>query len=125
MTGERDADHDPLAHAAGKLIGITGENIRRISYMNGFKHRKRLLSGFFPTDLRMRADDVLHLLRDGEDRIQAGHRLLEDHGNIAPAKCFHLFLALSQKLFPQKLDRACDPFPTAARQEARHGKGGH
>ena len=125
MTGERDADHDPLAHTAGKLIGIAGEDICRISDVNGFKHRKCLLSGLFPADLRMRADDVLHLPRDGEDRIQTGHRLLEDHGNIAPAKCFHLFLTFSQKLFPQKLDRSGDPFPAAARQEARHGKGGH
>jgi hypothetical protein len=34
----------------------------------------------------MRADHVHHLRPDGEDRVQVGHRILEDHGDTMAAK---------------------------------------
>ena len=36
-------------------------------------------------------DYLVHLVADTEDRVQRGHRFLEDHGDIVTADLLHLF----------------------------------
>ncbi len=47
-------------------------------------------------------DDRLHDLRaDGEDRVERGHRLLEDHADVAAANRLHLALGQADEVAPR------------------------
>ena len=48
----------------------------------------------------MRADRLGELAADGQDRIERGHRLLEDHGDVGAAQPPHLALGQRRELAP-------------------------
>ena len=90
--GERERDHDALAHAAGELerIGVVAlarardahliENLDRL-----FGQRHRVRPG-------RAAQHVLDLAADLADRVERGARVLEDHRDFAAAQRSHVVL---------------------------------
>ena len=83
IAGQRHGDHHALAHAAGELVRIVVERGARrrgccTSRSISTRALARLRAALAPVWMRTRLGD---LVADGEHRIEAGHRLLEDHGD--------------------------------------------
>src|SRR6516164_998563 len=57
-----------------------------------------------------------NLKTDGQYGVEAGHRLLEDHGNLVAPHAAHIFLAQGQELMVRKGDVALNP--SVDRQQA-------
>ena len=86
LAGERHRDHDALALAAGELVRIAVERLARARQCR----RGRAARSARPRASRRVTRDgaaarLGDLLADGEDRIERGHRLLEDHADAVAA----------------------------------------
>ena len=79
-------DHHPLAHSAGKLMGIVaGTPVRlRDGHIGHRLHGQ--LRRFAPGALAMSENRFCDLVADPHHRIQGGHRLLKDHGDSRAAE---------------------------------------
>ncbi|MPN41434.1 hypothetical protein SDC9_188980 [bioreactor metagenome] len=68
----------------------------------------------------MKADGLLHLKGDSEDRIKRCHRLLEDHSDLPPAQGTHPIRSQAQQLdlavFPVKARGASADFQRVGQQ---------
>ncbi len=83
IAGDGHGDHDALAHAAGQLVR---EGVEAASRLRGCRpapaartvrsRRSRARAAF------MRLQRFHDLVADGEAGVEAGHRLLEDHGDV-------------------------------------------
>jgi len=89
--GERHGDHHALAHAAGKLMRIVVETALGIRDTDLVQQTQDLGLRLGCGDVAMAGDRFGDLLADREDRIERGHRLLEDHGDLVAAHLAHLF----------------------------------
>ena len=85
LVGERHGDHHPLALTAGELMRIGVEAAFRVldaDLVEEIEHaRLRRAVGQPAMDLEHLAD----LLLDGVERVERGHRLLKNHGNLIAA----------------------------------------
>ena len=90
---QRQGDHNPLAHAARELVRVILNTLRRVRDTDPVEHLYGALAGVASADglvIRgMSQDGIHHLLFDAEYRIQAGHGVLKDHGNIATPHLAH------------------------------------
>ena len=84
-------DHDALAQTAGELegellhafLGIGNAHLFQIGNSGGM--------GFGLGHSMVLAQALSELIADGEQGIEAGHGLLEDHGYLTPADMLHHF----------------------------------
>ena len=92
IAGEPDRDHHALAHAAGELVRILVEpafgvgDADELQQLDGAGARLRVVHSHVD---RQRLGD---LQPDGEQRVERGHRLLEDHRDVAAADLAHLLV---------------------------------
>ena len=90
LVGERHGDHHALALAAGKLMRITVEPAFRIADADLSEHlddaRARRLAG----EAAVQQQNLADLLLDRMQRIERGHRLLEDDGDVVAAHAPHV-----------------------------------
>ena len=81
--GDAHGDDHPLLHAAGELVGIL------VIAGPGDAHHLQHIAGLSPAlllaALFMLVDDLRDLIAHGVDRVQAGHRVLENHRDLAAA----------------------------------------
>jgi hypothetical protein len=89
---ESHGDHDPLAHPATQLVGIVVAAGCRGRDADAMEH----LDGFFPrvtsAETAVESKSLRNLFADAEDRIQRGHRFLEDHGDSVAPDAAHLLV---------------------------------
>ncbi len=85
LAGQRDRDHDPLAHSAGKLVRIGAELHRRVRDADHFEKLAGLERLPGASRLLMNRDGFLNLFADLHHRVERRHRLLENHRNAATA----------------------------------------
>ncbi len=82
--------------------------------------RRRLLVGHFEVNLQ----GLHHLLADREHRIERGHRLLEDHRDVAAALLAHLLFGEVEQVLAFEQDLALRDLPGLGEQahdrERRH-----
>ena len=76
-------------------------------------------------DLAVGLDGLDHLLLDRQHGVEAGHRVLEDHGDLATAQVAHLGLAVGQQVLTVEADRAALDAPGRLGQQAHEGQAGH
>ena len=105
---QRDGDHHALLHAAGELMRIFILARRRNA-----DHLQDLFDAFFDLQLLhirlVLTDGFSDLLAHLEDRIQAGHRVLKDHGDLRAADRTHIRFRAFEQVAPLKIDLAgCD-----------------
>ena len=122
--GERQRDHDALAHAARQLerIGVVAlarprdphlvEDLDRL-----FGQRRRR-----PT-CDVLQQHVLDLAADLADRVERRARVLEDHRDFAPAQIAHLIFAGGAHVDAGEADRAVGDAAGAV-EDAHHRVGG-
>ena len=111
LVGERHGDHDALALAAGKLMRIALEPALRIGNADLAEHlegpRARRCSG----EPAMQQQNFADLLFDGVQRIERGHRLLKDDGDVVAAHAPHVALGKRQQI--AALEQRCCPTDAA------------
>src|SRR4051794_14832485 len=59
---------------------------------------RRLRLGLFPVHAEMRLERLSDLTADRQNRIQGGHRILEDHRNLAPTNTPKRTVALMDQI---------------------------
>jgi serine kinase of HPr protein (carbohydrate metabolism regulator) len=91
VAGQCDRDHDALAHAARQLVRVLLEaalgigNADQAQEFDGTALRRGRVGA------AMLLDRLGDLAADRQDRVQRGHRLLENHADLAAAHLPHLF----------------------------------
>ncbi len=90
---QRHRDHHPLPQSARKLMRILPRAPRRISQRRAFQCFERPPVNFtFASPRLVHANRFFHLRADAQHRIQRRHRLLKNHGDLAPAQRPHFIL---------------------------------
>jgi hypothetical protein len=124
VAGEPDGDHHALAHAPGELMRILLEprlglgNADQPQEFDGARPR------LFLVHTEMDGKGLADLQADLEERIERGHRLLEDHGNVAAAHLPHRLIIEVEEAAAIEHD-ASTRMAGAARQQPHDGEGGH
>ena len=124
IAGERHGNHHPLPHASRELVGIVVEATAGVGDLDEVQHLYRARAGGRRAGSPMNAHGFRDLVADGQHRIEARHRLLEDHGDAIAPDVAHLPVAQAQEVSPRKSDAAADDAADARRQEAEDRKGG-
>ena len=117
IAGKPDRDHHPLAHAAGELMRILIEPALRVGDADQPKQFDRARSRLLVIHPELNLQRLGDLQSDGQDRIERGHRLLEDHRDVAAADLAHLFVAERQQVAPVEGDAAAGNAPGMRRQK--------
>ncbi len=90
IAGEPDRDHHALAHAAGELMRILFQPPRAVGDADELQQFERTRLGLCVCHLQVDEQRLHDLLADREHRVERGHRLLEDHRDVAAADRAHL-----------------------------------
>ena len=80
--GHRHRDHDALAHAAGQLVRIVVDRARPRRDADRSSEAARRRAPRRRRQAEMRAQHLADLEADREQRVEARHRLLEDHADV-------------------------------------------
>jgi hypothetical protein len=102
--GERDGADDALPHAAAHLVRV----IAHAQLRRGDAHRAQQV--LYPLAQRAPAHGPMVVGRlgnlpiDTEQRVQRGHRILQDHRDHAPADVAHLARGFQRQLFALERD---------------------
>jgi len=84
------SDHDALAHASGELMRITARSLFRAGNGNVAHAFDRLMPCLRFGDAAVSEDGFGDLFADSHDRVEGGHRFLENHGDARAAKLAQL-----------------------------------
>ena len=90
--GHGDGNDHALAHAAGELVRILFVAALRIGNAHRFQDAVDLFPGFPALEALVQFHALLDLKADGFQGVQAGHRVLRDHGDLLAAYLQPVFL---------------------------------
>ena len=93
VAGERHRDHHALAHAARELVRVVVDAPLRRRDADQREHLDRALDRRLAAQALVQAQRLGDLLADRVDRVERGHRLLEDHRDLLAADAAHLVVA--------------------------------
>ena len=99
---EGHGDHDPLAHAAGELVRIHFQPMFGLGNAGFIEHGQGAIRGGGAGDFFVDHQRLDQLLPDAQERIERGHRVLEDHGNAPAADAIELPVRASQQIHTVK-----------------------
>jgi hypothetical protein len=108
VAGEGDRDHDALPHAARELVRVVLDALLGLGDADRLQQLNGACDGLVVRHPHVVLEAFGHESLDGEDRVQAGHGILEDHRDVAAAHAAHLALGQSQQVAPVELDGAGD-----------------
>ena len=83
--GERHGDHDALALAAGELMRVGAESLLGVADADPGQEVEDAGAGGGAGEALVEREALADLLLDGVERVQAGHRLLEDEADVVAA----------------------------------------
>ena len=92
LAGERQRDHDALAHAAGELVRILIEALLGRRDAGLLQQPDRALASLGGADRQVRLDRLDQLLADRVQRIERRQRILEDRADVTTAHLAHLLV---------------------------------
>ena len=121
---QRHRDHRALAHAARKLVWIRLDPTLRLRDMDAAQHLGRLVHCIAPGQSLVQHDRLGDLSSDRHQRVQRGHRFLEDHRDVVAANGLHLAFAQLQEVDALEPDGAADDPPRRVGDEAQDGQRG-
>ncbi len=108
--GKGHGDHDALAEAAAELVGISVKALGGGADADAAERFDGQLAGLGGAEVLVELDGFDDLIADGEDGVEAGHGLLEDHGDFVAANLAHLSLGESEQVPAFEEDLASDDF---------------
>ena len=85
IVGDRQRDHDALPLPAGKFVRVSAHSPLRLWYLDQLQQFQRLGICRRSRNALVVDDGLQHLLANAEQRVERGHRLLEDHAHLAAA----------------------------------------
>ncbi len=121
LAGHRDGTDDSLAHAPGHLVGIVAEPGVGRRDLHGPQQVARAAPRGGPARALVDPDRLGDLIADREERVQRGHRVLEDHGDALAADVPHLGIGFLEKVFSLESDLPADDL-RRGRQEPQDGE---
>jgi hypothetical protein len=95
---QRDGDHHPLLHAAGKLEGIFAKPAARVGNADRRQQFERPFPRRLPGKPEVAFEHLAQLVTDGQHRVEAGRRLLKNHRHAAAANATHLGFGQAQQI---------------------------
>jgi hypothetical protein len=121
LAGDGDGADDALAHAARHFVRMLPQARLRGGDAHRLQQLARPAPRGGPPDSFMHADRLRHLVADGEQRVQRGHGILQDHGDALAAHAAHLGVGFLQQVL------ALEQHPAAGHarrrwQEAQDGE---
>ena len=119
VAGERHGDHHPLAHAARKLMRIFVRPALRLGDVDLAQHLDGAVHRVAFREALVERDGLANLPADREQRIERGHRLLEDHGNLVAPDILHFGLGRFEEVPSLQPDGAADDAARRARHQAQ------
>src|SRR6185437_9738960 len=122
LAGQRHGDHDPLALAAGQLVGVACLPPGR--HADAVEQLGRPRVGLPAAGLLVQHDGLADLLPDRADRVERTHRALEDHGRAGPAHRAQLLPAEGDDVLALEQDLPVEPGGGGQQpqQAERHGR---
>ncbi len=117
-------NHHPLAHPSGELVGVIVIALFRGRDADLPEEFRRLAPGPMPIHPAMEHDPLGHLIPHPENRVEGGHRFLEDHGDPVPPHGAHPLLGQPEKISPLEEDPPGDD-PAGKGDQPEDGKGGN
>ncbi len=124
LAHQRHGDHHALAQAARELVRELAEAKARCGDADAAQKVGRAIDGDPLAHLLVAAHHLGHLRADRVGRIEAGHRLLEDHRHGIAAQPRHAAIVELQKIVALEAE-AFGRAMTAARQQVHDGERGH
>ena len=106
LVGERHGDHHALALATGQLVRIAGEAAFRIRNADLAQEFDDARARRGSLEVLVQPQHLDNLLPDRVQRIERGHRLLEDDGDVVAAHLADVALARGQQFLALEGDRA-------------------
>src|ERR671936_2178153 len=97
---------------------LGGRDPNQAEQVDGTRH------GLTIRDVQVLADRLRDLLAASEDRVERGHRLLEDHRDVVATDLTHLVLGQLQYVTAGEVDAARDS-AAVARQETHDAERSH
>ena len=85
IAGQRHRDHRPLAHPAGKLVGVVVEPRFGPLDTHGPEQFDGAIAGLATPQPTVHRKHLGQLSPDGEHRVESGARVLKDHADLGPA----------------------------------------
>ena len=85
LVGERHGDHHALALPAGKLVRIGAEPALGLADADLLQKLQHAHPRRAVAHAAMQLQHLADLPLDGVERVERGHRLLEDHGDVVAA----------------------------------------
>jgi hypothetical protein len=80
--GDRHRDHHPLPHAAGQLPDAVPGDVAVAAQADELEELGDPRAALRAREVEVGVEPFGDLLADGEDRVQGGHRLLEDEADV-------------------------------------------
>ena len=90
VAGQGSGDNHPLLHAAGELMGIVPCPVGADAHLGQNVHHALLGLGLGA--VLVPENDLRHLVPHSHDRVQGGHGVLEDHGDLVAPDVLDLLL---------------------------------
>src|SRR5262249_15493071 len=87
---ERHGDHHPLQHPAAELMWKLLDPTLRVRYPHLLQTTDSLPTGLRLAHAKVEFKGLGKLALDGEHRVEGGHGLLKDHGNLLTTDMPHL-----------------------------------
>ena len=125
VAGERDRDHHALAHPAREAVRVVVEPLGRARDPHLLEQLDRLLPRLRLRHVVVAPDRLGDLRPDRQRRVQRGHRILEDHRDLAAAHVLELLLGELREVLPVEHDRAGDDLRRRLRDQAHDRERGH
>ena len=116
-------DHDALAQAAGELEGILPHPILRVGDAHLLQVGDGHLVGLLFAQSLVEAQALSELPADGQQGVEGGHGLLEDHTHLLAPEGIALLGGEGGELLAAQLDAAGD-HPAVVGQQVHDGQGG-
>ncbi len=89
LAGEGHRDHHPLAHAAAERVRVLLGPLRGVGDVDAVEHLHGPPPRLLAAHVAEAADGLGDLVADGERRVEAAGRLLEDHADPAAPQTVH------------------------------------
>ena len=122
--GQGHGDHHPLPLAAGELMGIDPQAGLGIVDAGALQQPHRLLFRLFSVHPPVQQQWFEELAADGVDRVERGHRFLEDHRDAIAAHGPDLVAVKGQQVATFEQDAAPRFGPVAFLEQAEDRQGG-
>ena len=125
LAGQRHGDHYALAHAARKLMRIFVDAFFRRRNADRPEHFDGPVVRFPPAEALVQADGFADLVADRVNRVERGHRFLEDHRDVVSAHVAHPRLGGVEQVLAGQPDRALGDPARRHRHQPHDGERGH